>query len=960
MSARTTMNLAELLQDLPGARLSGAADALSVAVGAVHEDSRAVSPGDLFVAVPGIRADGHAFAPQAVERGAAVLVVERPLELPVPQIVVASAAEALGILLAREAGRPTDRMSLVGVTGTNGKTTTTFLVEAMLAAAGARPGVIGTVNYRHPGGTFPVAYTTPPSRELQRMFAEMAQAGTSHVVMEVSSFALSMSRVAGVEFKVAGFTNLTQDHLDVHRSMQAYSEAKQLLFSRYLAADGIAVVNADDPASADMIAAAGRRRVLRVSTRGAPGADVTALRFESTIEGIRADLRTPRGELAIESRVLLGHFNVDNLVMAVALGEALGLPLADMASAIRAMPRVPGRVERVPNGEGLDILVDYAHTPDALVNVLAAVRSLARRRLIVVFGCGGDRDPGKRPLMGAAVAATADLAVVTSDNPRSEDPRAIIDMILPAVPDPFFVDTDRRTAIRAAVAEATPGDVVLIAGKGHEDYQILGSEKIHFDDREEAAEAARLRQSFSLADIAREAGAHLIQPGAGQAQAFARIHFDGRRAAPGDLYVAIRGETHDGHDFCAQAVAGGATGLLVEESQVDRVRGAVGDGPAILSVADTRLALGAVARFHRRRWGGKLVGVTGSAGKTTTKDLTAAALGAAGRVHSSAASLNNETGVPLTLLGLRPYHDHAVIEMGMRGLGQIAYLAGIAEPDVGVVVNAGVAHVGVVGSVDAIARGKGEIFAGLPRDGVAVLPAGDIRLREHAAAAPRRITFGEEEAADVQLVGYRPLGAAGSEIELRVRAQDGTATRVTGHLALVGRHVAVDAACALAAAMAVGVAPEVAAAGMASARPPSMRGQLADAGGRHLYIDCYNANPASTAAALATLAELAGERRGLAVLGDMLELGDESDSAHSEAGAQAAGLGIAVVALGEQRERVAAAARAAGGASWAEIDPAAAARRALAESAPGDWILVKGSRGMRLERVVAELQAQGG
>ncbi len=623
------------------------------------------------------------------------------------------------------------------------------------------------------------------------------------------------------------------------------------------------------------------------------------------------------------------------------------------------MPRVPGRVERVPNGEGLDILVDYAHTPDALVNVLAAVRPLARRRLIVVFGCGGDRDPGKRPLMGAAVAATADLAVVTSDNPRTEDPRSIIDMILPAVPDPFFVDTDRRTAIRAAVAEATPGDVVLIAGKGHEDYQILGKEKIHFDDREEATEAARLRQSFPLADVARETGAHLVQAGTCPTRPFRRVHFDGRRAAPGDLYVAIRGETHDGHDFCAQAVAGGATGLLIEDTQVDRVRGAVGAGPAILSVADTRIALGAVARFHRRRWGGKLVGVTGSAGKTTTKDLTAAALGAAGHVHRSAASLNNETGVPLTLLGLRPYHDHAVIEMGMRGLGQIAYLAGIAEPDVGVVVNAGVAHVGVVGSVEAIARGKGEIFAGLPRHGVAVLPAGDPRLREHAAAAPRRITFGEEDGADVQLVGYRPLGAAGSEIELRIDVGDGAARSVTAHLALVGRHVAVDAACAVAAAIAVGVAPEVAAAGLASARPPPMRGELADAAGRHLYIDCYNANPASTAAALATLAELAGQRRGLAVLGDMLELGDESDGAHAEAGEQAARLGIAVVALGEQRERVAAGARAAGGSAWAELDPTAAARRALAESAPGDWILIKGSRGMRLERVVAELQAQG-
>jgi MurE/MurF fusion protein len=954
------MKLAELIQDLTGHRLLGGDG--NIPVGAVRDDSRAIEPGDVFVAVRGLRADGHRFAPQAVERGAAALVVEEPVAAGVPQVVVPSAADALGLLSARRLGRPTDRMTLVGITGTNGKTTTTFLLESILGAAGAHPGVIGTVSYRYGGATYPAPYTTPPPGELQRAFAAMLEAGTTHAVMEVSSFALSMRRVAGVTFQVAAFSNLTQDHLDVHDSMESYRAAKQLLFSRHLAADGVAVLNADDPASAAMAEAAGPRRVLRVSSRGA-AADVAALRFESTIDGIRADVVTPRGPLEIETSVLIGQFNVDNLLMAVGVGEALGIPLDRIAAGIRAVPGVPGRVQRVPNQQGLDILVDYAHTPDALINVLGAVRPLVKRRLICVFGCGGDRDPGKRPIMGAAVASAADLAVVTSDNPRTEDPRAIIDMILPSVPDPFFVDPDRRVAIRAAIAEAVPGDVVVIAGKGHEDYQILGREKIHFDDVEEAAEAARLREGFTLADVLRETGARLVQPGNPPPDSFARVHFDGRKAAPGDLYTAIRGETHDGHDFCAQAVAAGATGLLVDEAQVDRVRAAVGDRPAVLAAPDSRAALGAIARFHRRRWGGKLVGVTGSAGKTTTKELAAAALSAAGRVHRSAASLNNETGVPLSLLGLRRFHDYAVIEMGMRHLGDIAYLAGIAEPDVGVVVNAGIAHVGVVGSVEAIARGKSEIFAGLPPHGCAVLPADDARLRGYAGAAPRRITFGEVEEADVRLTDYRqvegPRGPAGSEIDLAIAGADRPVTQVSARLAVVGRHVAVDAACAVAAALAVGVGPEVAARGLSTARPPRLRGELAEIAGRHLYIDCYNANPASMAAALATLTELKGGHTGLAVLGDMLELGDESAAAHLEAGRTAASLGLAVVALGDERERVVAGARAAGGTAWAELDPAGAARRALAESAAGDWILVKGSRGMRLERVVAELELQG-
>ena len=947
------MKLSELIQDLPGARVVGQAETtLSAEIGAVRDDSRAVQPGDLFVAVRGRRSDGHEFAAQAAARGAAALVVERELPVDGPQVVVADAAEALGVLSARIAGRPGDRMVAIGITGTNGKTTTTFLVESILAAAGARPGVIGTVNYRYGGRPYPAPYTTPPAGELQRVFGEMVAVETSHAVMEVSSAALAMGRLGGVRFQVAAFTNLTQDHLDVHATMAEYQQAKELLFARYLAEGGIAVLNVDDPAAGAMAAAATARRarVLRCSTRGE--ADVRAIRFESSIEGIRAEVVTPRGALEIESSALLGHYNVDNLVMAVAIGEALELPHERIAAGMRAMDGVPGRVERVDNDAGLDILVDYAHTPDALSNVLAALRPVTRRRLICVFGCGGDRDPTKRPKMGAAVTEAADLAVVTSDNPRTEDPRAIIDMILPAVPDPFAVEPDRRAAIRIAVAEAVPGDVVLLAGKGHEDYQILGTTKIHFDDREEAAEAVRQRQGFELEDVLREGDARVVRPG--RAMRFARVIIDGRTAAPGDLYVAIRGASLDGHDFLAQAVAAGATGVVVAD---DRIGAGIPDlGEAtVVSARDPRELFGAVARFHRRRWGKKIVAVTGSTGKTTTKDLTAAALGVAGRVHASAGSLNNETGVPLTLLGLRPHHDMAVVEMGMRGLGQIAELCAIAEPDVGVVVNAGVAHVGVVGSVEAIARGKGEMFHHLPEGGCAVLPSGDPRLAREAERAPRRITFGEEAGAGVRLRGYRPLPEdIESELELEVGG-----SVIAARLALIGKHVALDAACAVAAALALGVDAEAAARGLRSARPPRMRGETARVAGRNLLVDCYNANPVSMAAALEALADLRGGGRGraFAVLGDMLELGEETAQAHRDTGRHAAELAVAVIALGDQKAEVLAGVQDAGGTGWAADDPDAAAHLVLAETAPGDWILVKASRGMRLERVVDALRA---
>jgi UDP-N-acetylmuramyl-tripeptide synthetase len=495
------MRLDELCRDIQGARIEGDA---GVEVGAVRDDSRAVQRGDVFVAVRGLTVDGHQFVAAAVDKGAAAVVVERAVPgLRVPQVVVPHGAKALGWLAARAAGRPSDRMKMAGVTGTNGKTTTTFLMERIIAAAGGAPGVIGTVSYRYAGKTLEAPFTTPTSLQVNELFGDMARAGCSHCVMEVSSAALSMDRLEGVFFNVGAFTNLTQDHLDVHGTMEAYFEAKALLFSERIAPGGAAVGMVDDvDGYGERILArapAGVRRVRVSARRGAPdtGADVKVLACESSIAGIRATMRTPRGDVQVHTKMLLGEYNVANIALAVGISEGLGLPLGAISEGIATLPGVPGRVERVQNPRGLDVFVDYAHTPDALERVIAALRPLTAGRLIVVFGCGGDRDPTKRPKMGRIVAEQADLAVVTSDNPRTEDPKKIIDMVLEGVraasPPPReapVVEADRRTAIGLAVRAARPGqDVVLVAGKGHEDYQILGKTKIHFDDREEAAAA---------------------------------------------------------------------------------------------------------------------------------------------------------------------------------------------------------------------------------------------------------------------------------------------------------------------------------------------------------------------------------------------------------------------------------------------------------------------------------------
>jgi UDP-N-acetylmuramoyl-L-alanyl-D-glutamate--2,6-diaminopimelate ligase len=474
-------------------------------VSLVTVDSRQVKPGAAFFAVRGTRADGHGFAAAAARAGAVAVFAERPVECaPARLVLVADARRALALAAAALQGRPGDALRLCGVTGTNGKTTVTWLVEACLREAGIPSGLVGTVAYRWPGGEAEAPHTTPGPVELQALLAQVVRAGARAAVLEVSSHALDQERVAGLSFQAAGFTNLTRDHLDYHGDEERYFLAKRRLFSELLAPGGTAVLNSDDPSGARLAAelsGAGGATVWRYGL-GA-GAEIAACAIESSLSGLRARLSTPLGPLELRSP-LVGAHNLENLLCATGLALALSCPPEAVARGLAACPGAPGRLERVPAPE-VAVFVDYAHTDDALSRVLAALRALGPRRLVAVFGCGGDRDRGKRPLMGQAVARAADLAVATSDNPRTEDPAAILAEIVPGLERGglapigaaearggargYAVEPDRRAAIRLALAAARPGDAVLIAGKGHETCQIVGAERRHFDDREEARRA---------------------------------------------------------------------------------------------------------------------------------------------------------------------------------------------------------------------------------------------------------------------------------------------------------------------------------------------------------------------------------------------------------------------------------------------------------------------------------------
>ncbi|MEA2428165.1 MAG: UDP-N-acetylmuramoyl-L-alanyl-D-glutamate--2,6-diaminopimelate ligase [Thermoleophilaceae bacterium] len=448
--------------------------------------SRSVRPGTLFFCVPGFKADGHDFARDAVDRGAVALVVERPLGLGVPEIQVGDARAEMAEIAARFYGDPTATLKVVGVTGTNGKTTTTFLIRSILEAAGMPTGLFGTVTAVVGGQREEVVRTTPEAVELQGTFRRMLDAGDEAAVMEVSSHALQLRRVDGIHFAARVFTNLTQDHLDFHPTMEDYFAAKRMLFERQ---GGPAIVNVDDPYGRRLAGEVGDAVTFGIDSEDA-AYRATGVEFDTA--GSTFTLTVPGGEAKRVQAPLPGHFNVSNALAAIAAARALGVPLDTCARALATAERVPGRFEPVDEGQRFAVLVDYAHTPDSLDNVLRAARGITRNRLHVVFGAGGDRDSGKRPLMGKAASDGADRVIVTSDNPRSEDPDAIVDQVLSGTTGDAEREVDRRRAIQHAIETAEPGDVVVIAGKGHEQGQEFeDGRKEPFDDVTVAREALR-------------------------------------------------------------------------------------------------------------------------------------------------------------------------------------------------------------------------------------------------------------------------------------------------------------------------------------------------------------------------------------------------------------------------------------------------------------------------------------
>ncbi len=968
-------------------------------IGSIHYRAQEVHPDGLFVAIPGLTADGHDYIGEAVSRGAALILSQKPVHSDAPVIQVKDTRKALSALAAQFYQNPSQKLFIIGITGTNGKTTTTYLVESILKKAGLATGVIGTVNYRYAGKVFPSANTTPEALDLQRILNDMVCEGITHVIMEVSSHAIDLNRIDYCWMDVGVFTNLSQDHLDYHKEMDQYWNCKKRLFSEHLVSGPKAnraqtVINGNDAHGQELI----RELPLDSITFGySDYHSISAYHLRYDLRGVCGSIKTPAGVVNIDTP-LLGRHNAENILCATGVGLALHLSPDIIRSGIESQTTIPGRLERIPDAHGRFVFVDYAHTPDALKNVLSTLRSVAVGKITCIFGCGGDRDKQKRPQMGEIAGSFSDLAIVTSDNPRTEDPQTIIQQIVQGIRKTdnrkysqaelrsglqekgYTIAPDRKNAIQLGLDVSDPNDIVLIAGKGHETYQIIGTESKPFDDRAMALEALSskpVKRAHKVSLSEQNSGHPLSQAqpfpwdtaeilsatdgklvSGDESQSFKCISIDSRRINPHDLFIAIKGLTHDGHTFVSDVIAQGIRGVLIDKSRLAEfpITEWEAKGISCIAVKDTTRALGDLAAYNRRRAGISVVAITGSNGKTTTRRLTSAVVSQRHRVLSPVGNYNNEIGLPLTLLELNPLHQWGVLELGINRPGEISRLAEICSPQIGVITNIGPVHLEGLGSIEGVLQAKGELLEKLTPGGVAILNGDDPHLLRLAQKTKQPVLlFGLSENASIRAHSIRDSRQGTAFILKSPLAEIAITLRIPGRFmvpnalaaAAVGHHLGVSL-------------PEIKR-GLESIQ--SARGRMniiKTKKGIHIIDDAYNANPKSMAAALETLVSFKGGQRAVFVAGDMLELGTYAETLHREVGSLAAQAGLArLYATGAHCEVVA------GGARSQNMNPADIVtgnkefivNDLTAWLHSGDWVLVKGSRGMRMEQIVERLQS---
>lgn len=916
--------------------------------GKVQTDNRLIAPGDIFVCIKGERFDGHMFIDDALSKGAAVIVTQTPTTGNYPSIQVTDTRKAAAII-AKTSLLPTPLpFKLVGVTGTNGKTTTSMILYQALRIMGYKCGWIGTLGYFIEGVHYQTGHTTPDIIELNMIFKQMVDSGVSYVVMEVSSHALSLDRVYGVCFDYNLFTNLSREHLDFHGSMENYAEAKYSLFSRAVDNDAISVINAADNFGAEIYNRLSSMDAKVFSVGKNPGftfSDVVTDYSHTCFNLEYGDTR-----FSISSK-LIGEFNVQNLGLTAVTLHAMGFSGSDIERSLAEVQPVQGRIQRVDNEHGIGVFVDYAHTPDALENLLKSVETLAHKRIICLFGAGGDRDKGKRSLMLKAALKHSDAVIISDDNPRTENPNEIIrDIVVDSdLRLPWWIIRDRKTAIKACVDIARPGDLVLICGKGHENYQEINGIRHHFDDVEEAQEALKSWQTEStkaddeLLLPIDETMLHLLfyaegaslQSLGNEPRHFRYISTDTREMKPGSLFFAIKGDRFDGHDYINE-VTNCEKNLAISEHPCFTYN----HPKRCLHVENCQSALGVVCQKYLQMFAPKRIALTGSTGKTTTKELIARILEDDKPCLKTQHNENNLIGLCKTILRLLPSHEYAVFELGTNHFGEIGKLADIVCPEIGLILNIGPSHLEFLIDEDGVYREKSALF-NRPL-AARFYPGDDPRFGSNI---PEGISVGYSDNCRFMI----------SNILTKENQQSFDMAGITWTLPYAPPHFVTNAAFAIALAMKLGIQPEKIQASLNIPIELGMRAQIVERGEGFVIIDCYNANPVSMQNALEFWQQYHPELPHYAVLGDMLELGESSEMFHKMIGAMLSEMSfVSILTVGslakeyclDENLKM----------KHFENSITLAESRILTSLPSNAVVLLKGSHGVHLEQLISSLK----
>ncbi len=835
----------------------------------IASSSKDVKEGFIFVPLKGEKFDGADFISDAIKNGAKLVIADRLMQTPVPFVKVDDAR----LVLARLSNLiyPSSEVKKIAVTGTNGKTSIAFFVYQLLKQCQIKVASIGTLGVYVDDVLEKGQMTTPDSVTLCKKLNELQKKEVKAVIMEASSHGLSQKRLDGFSFSCAGFTNLTRDHLDYHKSMQNYFEAKVYLFSSLLDQNGVAVLNADDDRFFDLKTVCEERNI-SVFSYGYNGSDLKIEKIESCEEGQKLTIKTKKGTKEIKIGVF-GSFQVYNMLCAVGLVSRMGIDVDNILLKLADLKAPKGRLELISTHKGGKIFVDYAHTPDALENVLKSLRPHTRGRLSVLIGCGGNRDSGKRSIMGKIADKYADVVYITDDNPRFENPIDIQNAIKSACPKGIMV-SDRREAICQAVQNLSEKDTLVVCGKGHETGQIIEGVTYPFDDTAEILRAVQINSQPLIWD--RISLSEALNVEVSSASQITGISIDTRTLVPGDLFIAFKGEKQDGHQYVKTAIEKGASLCLVEHL-VDGVF-----SNRQIEVPNTMRALEKMALYARKRSKARFIAITGSSGKTTTKEMLKACLSSKGLVSATKGNFNNEIGVPITLASIPPEAKYAVVELGMNHKGEISKLTKMVQPDVSVITMVGTAHQEFFDTPDGIALAKAEIFDGQKEGAIAILNRNtsffEVLKKKAEEKKLKILTFGE--ASDADIILKETVIQNDCLVRMTYQNED-----YAYRICFLGKHFAMNSLAVLGAVSALDIDMKDVLLAIEKTTPIKGRGlikkvKLSKGGFITLIDDCYNANPSSMIASLQVLGSQKKGRR-VAVLGQMMELGENAPKMHA-------------------------------------------------------------------------------